>query len=1129
MRHLIYFLLVLLPSLNFAQDSYPLEAVLQKGHARTITCYSFSPDNRFVVTGSSDNSLILWNIESGRQVRVFNRHSATIRSVSFNSDGTKILTSSADNTAKVFEVLTGNLLTNIKFQRDDLELAFFSTDDSKIILYDNRDGVYVYSAESSRILYTLSRSYSAMNSVGIIHSDNQRIISANDYESFFVCSLEKGDTLAEIPFDKPFLMNFSPNGKYIAVSSTQLFTQVFDATSYKLLYTLKDGEQQCDGCNTKHVFSNSGNYLLTVSSMVDAILWDLTTGKKVKSFSSPDERPYSLKFAPDDSHVMISFDEELFLYDIKSGKEKLHLTNDYFNYFDFSFSSDSKMILTPGTNNEAVLYDVETGKKKKSLQGFLNKKRDDGLRFNYAYWSDQRILKYISMKRQIALSPDSKTFVVGNVDSSAMIISTETGKILHQLNGHHQVVFAFDYSPDGKYVATAGGDRAVILWETETGKMVHKFTGHQELVFDVKFNSDGSKLISGSWDGTMRIWDLKMLGDYYRIDLGNVSPYSVGFTNNGLYAVTGDLDRNVDFWEVDAGTSFRTLIGHTDVISDFAFSPDGKTLATASWDGKVKLWDILTGMLIGKMDQHEGPVYSICYDPKSRFIVSGSADNNIIIWDSQSNSKKILSGHTSSVTSLEMNADGTRLWSCDADGTIKCWNLESSTELYSRIQISRGEWLATATDGSFDGSSKSLDVVNYVSGVEVLPVSSLFDKYYTPDLIAKIMRGEKLNTSGENLHQLIKNSPLISFDLATLNTRSGEDVDSVIDWKQSVIPLNIRINSQGETIDEIRIYNNGKLVIQEPLGGDLVFRGGDKDVKHFEVTLNDGANNITAVVVNSDRTESNPISLTVKYDGIDALTDLFILAVGINSYKNPQYNLEYAVNDAQSFVHALSAQADSLFNSVKIFEIYNEMAIKGNIVAAINEVKTLVGPEDVFIFYYAGHGVMSYAKVAEDSDFFIVTHDVTNLYSETVVLQEKAISANELMDYSVEISAAKQLFILDACHSGGALDAFATRGDGREKALAQLARSTGTFFITAAQDAQYANEVGDLKHGLFTYALLEILNGEQGNNGDDKITISELKVYVEERVPELSEQYRGSPQYPTSYGFGQDFPIVILK
>jgi len=172
---------------------------------------------------------------------------------------------------------------------------------------------------------------------------------------------------------------------------------------------------------------------------------------------------------------------------------------------------------------------------------------------------------------------------------------------------------------------------------------------------------------------------------------------------------------------------------------------------------------------------------------------------------------------------------------------------------------------------------------------------------------------------------------------------------------------------------------------------------------------------------------------------------------------------------------------------------------------------------------------MSYEKVAEDSDFFIVTHDVTNLYGETELLRQKAISATELMSFSMDIAAEKQLFILDACHSGGALDAFATRGDGREKALAQLARSTGTFFLTASQDAQYANEVGDLKHGLFTYALLEILGGELGDNGDSKITISEIKLYVEDRVPELSEKYRGSAQYPTSYSFGQDFPIVILK
>jgi hypothetical protein len=64
---------------------------------------------------------------------------------------------------------------------------------------------------------------------------------------------------------------------------------------------------------------------------------------------------------------------------------------------------------------------------------------------------------------------------------------------------------------------------------------------------------------------------------------------------------------------------------------------------------------------------------------------------------------------------------------------------------------------------------------------------------------------------------------------------------------------------------------------------------------------------------------------------------------------------------------------------------------------------------------------------------------------------------------------------------------------------------------------------------LFTYALLEIIEGTVAGQTDQKVTIAEVKSYVEDRVPELSEEYHGSAQYPTSYSFGQDFPLVILK
>ena len=75
------------------------------------------------------------------------------------------------------------------------------------------------------------------------------------------------------------------------------------------------------------------------------------------------------------------------------------------------------------------------------------------------------------------------------------------------------------------------------------------------------------------------------------------------------------------------------------------------------------------------------------------------------------------------------------------------------------------------------------------------------------------------------------------------------------------------------------------------------------------------------------------------------------------------------------------------------------------------------------------------------------------------------------------IPAQKQLFILDACQSAGALEIVANRGAAEEKAIAQLARSTGSHWLTSAGSDQFASEFGTLGHGVFTYALLQGLQG----------------------------------------------------
>ena len=128
------------------------------------------------------------------------------------------------------------------------------------------------------------------------------------------------------------------------------------------------------------------------------------------------------------------------------------------------------------------------------------------------------------------------------------------------------------------------------------------------------------------------------------------------------------------------------------------------------------------------------------------------------------------------------------------------------------------------------------------------------------------------------------------------------------------------------------------------------------------------------------------------------------------------------------------------------------------------------------------------------------------------------------------IAALKQLVILDACQSGGSAEVLAQRGAMEEKAMAQLSRSTGVHVLAAAGSEQYATEVESLGHGLFTFAILQALEGgADGAPRDGNVTVYELKAYINDQVPELSRKYKGSAQWPYTFSIGHDFPILHNK
>ena len=284
-----------------------------------------------------------------------------------------------------------------------------------------------------------------------------------------------------------------------------------------------------------------------------------------------------------------------------------------------------------------------------------------------------------------------------------------------------------------------------------------------------------------------------------------------------------------------------------------------------------------------------------------------------------------------------------------------------------------------------------------------------------------------------------------------------------------------------------------------------------------------GHNLFTVKATSRGNIESMPESVDILSNSKTPGGNCFILAIGINKDKNSKMNLNYAKADALAFVDSVEKKNNSIFSDVEIHTLYDKEATREGILNKMKLLSEKITINDVFILYYAGHG-----SVVDEKFYFIPTETV-RLY-DIDNLSKTAIEANELQERLEKIKALKQVIIMDACQSGQSVELLAHRGGVEEKAIAQLSRSAGIHVLSSAGSDQFASEFANLGHGLFTYALLEGLSGKaDGAPLDGKVTIYELKSYLDDQVPELSMKYKGQPQYPFTFSRGHDFPLVIIK
>jgi peptidoglycan/xylan/chitin deacetylase (PgdA/CDA1 family)/tetratricopeptide (TPR) repeat protein len=226
--------------------------------------------------------------------------------------------------------------------------------------------------------------------------------------------------------------------------------------------------------------------------------------------------------------------------------------------------------------------------------------------------------------------------------------------------------------------------------------------------------------------------------------------------------------------------------------------------------------------------------------------------------------------------------------------------------------------------------------------------------------------------------------------------------------------------------------------------------------------------------------------------------------VGIDNYARwPR--LSYAGNDARAIRELLVRKYS--FKPENITMLLNEQATREHILSALGD--TLADPakvskEDRVFFFFAGHGATRQLPSGRALGYIVpVEADLTNY-------QSQAISMTNFQDISEAIPAKHVFFMSDACYSGLA----ATRGGGQNY-LQEVTRRTARQVLTAGGADEEVADNGPNGHSIFTWTVLQGLEGRADLNNDSYITASELASYVGPIVSSLSRQ---TPAFATLAG-----------
>ena len=596
-----------------------------KGHRDRVAGVDVTPDGRLAVSASWDNTLRVWDPESGACLRTLEGHGDQVSSVCITPDGRHAVSVSWE-TLLVWDLESGACLRTLEGHSDPVNGVCVTPDGRRAVSGSDDDSLRVWDLASGQCLYTLKGPSGGFFSVSVT-ADGRRVVSGGGDDTIRIWDLENGTGIGTLKGHSSLVKSVSatPNGRRVVSGSWDNTIKVWDLKSGACLRTLRGHVGQISSVRItpdgRRMVSGGEDRLLRV--------WDVESGTCLRTLEGHSFDITSVSVTANGRQAVSgSYDKTLRMWDLRSGKCHRIVERHDASVLTLCVTTDGRLVVTGSEDETLRVWNSESGNSLHTLEG------------------------HTDCVSSVCVTPDGRRAVsvafraASQRDHTPRVWDLDRGECIQTLEGHDAVVQSVGVTPDGRRAVSASWDKTLRVWDVESGVCLRTMQGHTGYVKTASVTPDGLRAISAAseydqgGDNALRLWDLESGKCINTLEGHTDLVTSVCVTPDGRRAVSASCDKTLRVWDLEGGVCLRTLHGHADIVEIVTLTPDGMRAVSVErasffrdWDDILRLWDLESGECIHTLEGHGGYVNSVRVTPDGRRVVSAGEDGTLRVWD----------------------------------------------------------------------------------------------------------------------------------------------------------------------------------------------------------------------------------------------------------------------------------------------------------------------------------------------------------------------------------------------------------------------------------------------------------------------------------------------------------------